>query len=119
MTRPPHAHRAHRAYWAFLGHRLSGLALGLFLPLHFHVLGLALEEGARLDRLLQLSQLGAVKAMEWGLVLMLSLHMAFGLRLLALEWLPWRSTRDARLPWIGWGLAASFVVGMAFVAGVV
>ena len=24
--------RNHQAYWAFLGHRLSGLALALFLP---------------------------------------------------------------------------------------
>src|SRR6218665_702092 len=45
--------RNHRAYWAFLGHRLSGLALGLFLPAHLYVLGLALEESRRLEQFLK------------------------------------------------------------------
>jgi fumarate reductase subunit D len=110
--------RNHRAYWAFLGHRLSGLALGLFLPVHFYVLGLALEEARELDRFIKFSELGAVKFGEWGLVLLLSIHLCFGLRLLALELLPWRATRDARLSWIGWGGAVSLAVGLVFVAGV-
>lgn len=110
--------RNHRAYWAFLGHRLSGLALGIFLPLHFYVLGMALEQGARLDRFLRLAEIGAFKFGEWALVVLLSLHMCFGLRLLALELLPWSSARDARLSWIGWGGALSLAVGLVFAAGV-
>lgn len=111
--------RNHRAYWAFLGHRLSGLALAIFLPVHFYALGLALEESQRLDGFLKFAELGAVKFGEWGLVLLLSLHMSFGLRLLALELLPWRHTRDARLSWIGWGGALSVAIGIVFVAGVI
>jgi fumarate reductase subunit D len=42
-------HRHHRAYWAFLGHRISGIALAVFLPAHFLTLGLALEGAAALD----------------------------------------------------------------------
>lgn len=112
--------RNHRGYWAFMGHRLSGLALAIFLPVHFYVLGLALEaEGKRLDGFLKFSDLASVKFGEWGLVLLLSLHMFFGLRLLALELLPWSSTRDARLSWIGWGGAASLAIGFVFVAGII
>ena len=110
--------RNHRAYWAFLGHRLSGLALAVFLPAHFYVLAMALDE-ARLDVFLKASEMPAMKFGEWGLVLLLSLHMFFGLRLLALELLPWSSTRDARLSWIGWGFAASMAVGLVFVMGVI
>ncbi|BDB28643.1 succinate dehydrogenase (plasmid) [Cupriavidus sp. P-10] len=111
--------RNHRAYWAFLGHRLSGMALGIFLPAHFYVLGLALDEHARMDAFLKFADMGAVKFGEWGLVLLLSIHMCFGLRLLALELLPWSSTRDARLSWISWGGALSLFVGVIFALGVI
>ncbi|GLC94305.1 succinate dehydrogenase, cytochrome b556 subunit [Cupriavidus sp. TA19] len=111
--------RNHRAYWAFLGHRLSGLALGIFLPAHFYVLGLALDENARMDAFLKFADMGAVKVGEWGLVLLLSIHMCFGVRLLALELLPWSSTRDARLSWISWGGALSLFVGVIFTLGVI
>ena len=39
----------HWGTWAALLHRLSGLALLLFLPLHFLALGLALEGAERLQ----------------------------------------------------------------------
>ncbi len=108
-------HRNHRGYWAFLGHRLSGLALALFLPFHFLALGLALETAA-LDRFLVWTDLAAVKVAEWGLVSLLALHLMFGLRLLALELRPWRGG-DARLGWILPGLGAALVVGAAFLIG--
>lgn len=109
--------RRHGAYWAFIGHRLSGLALGLFLPVHFYLLGLALEQGQKLDRFLAFTEIGAVKIAETGLVALLVLHLSFGLRLLALELLPWRSTRDARLGWIAAGGVLSLLVALAFLAG--
>jgi len=83
--------RNHPAYWAFLVHRLSGLALGAFLPLHFLALGTALGGEAKLGEFLAWSEQPLVKAAEWGLVLLLSAHLAGGLRLLALEFLPWRN----------------------------
>jgi len=110
--------RNHQAYWAFLGHRISGLALALFLPVHFYVLAMALDE-ARLDGFLKLADMPAMKVGEWGLVLLLTLHMFFGLRLLALELLPWNSPRDARIAWIGWGFAVSMATGLVFIAGVI
>lgn len=111
--------RRHKAYWAFIGHRVSGLLLGLFLPVHFYVLGMALEGAQRLDGFLKFSDMPAVKFGEWGLVLLLSVHMGFGLRLLAMELLPWSSTRDARLSWIVPSVLVSLVVGLVFLAGVV
>ena len=45
-------HRRDTLRIASLIHRFSGLALALFLPLHFYVLGLALNDAARLDAFL-------------------------------------------------------------------
>ncbi|MEZ5834218.1 MAG: succinate dehydrogenase, cytochrome b556 subunit [Geminicoccaceae bacterium] len=99
----------HPGYLASLGHRLSGIALVLFLPLHFLALGTALDGEAALDSFLRLTDNPWVKFAEWGLVVLLTLHLAFGLRLLALEFLPWR---DARRSWVGIGTGAGLVVGM-------
>ena len=59
-------HRNHATWWAFALHRVSGFLLALFLPVHFYVLGLALEGEARLDGFLVWSQLPAVKLAEAG-----------------------------------------------------
>lgn len=111
-------HRNHRGYWAFLGHRLSGLALAIFLPVHFLVLGLALEGAAALDSMLAFAELPLVKVAEWGLVVLLALHLGFGVRLLALEFLPWPENDEARTSWIGIGAGSAAVVGLIFLAGV-
>jgi len=114
-----HSVRNHRAYWAFVGHRISGLALALFLPLHFLALGLALEGAAALDEMLVFAELPLVKAAEWGLVMLLAVHMFFGLRLLALEFFAWPASGDARTSWILAGAGGAFVVGLVFLAGVI
>jgi len=90
----------HISYFAFLGHRLSGLALAVFLPFHFLVLGLALDRQNRLDDFLKWSDQPLVKIAEWGLVGLLALHLAFGLRLLMLEYFTWRGQRR-HLVWLG------------------
>jgi fumarate reductase subunit D len=82
--------RNHPAYWTFLVHRVSGIALAAYLPLHFWALGLALEGAAKLDNFLAWTEQPLVKFAEWGLVLLLAAHLAGGLRILALEFLPWR-----------------------------
>ncbi|MDX5627508.1 MULTISPECIES: succinate dehydrogenase [unclassified Brenneria] len=110
--------RRQKGYLAFIGHRLSGLALALFLPAHFLVLGLALEGEAQLERVIRFSDLPLVKAAEWGLVVLLCLHVSFGLRLLALETLNWCHPQQARFGWIGWGTGFSLAVGAVFIMGV-
>ncbi|HUL97824.1 MAG TPA: succinate dehydrogenase, cytochrome b556 subunit [Usitatibacter sp.] len=87
--------RNHPGWWAFIVHRLSGVGLALFLPAHFLVLGLALGGAAALDEFLRWSERPLVKAAEWGLVMLLAAHFAGGVRILALEFLPWREWHKA------------------------
>ena len=89
MSRQGITARAHPLWLAYILHRLSGLALALFLPLHFWVLAMAMTNPARLDGFLHMTEAGAVKLAEFGLVFLLALHLFGGLRLMALEWLPW------------------------------
>jgi len=81
--------RAHPLWWAYVLHRLSGLGLALFLPLHFWVLATALTNPAWLDGFLQLSNMGIIKLAEFVLVFLLAVHLFGGLRLMAMEWFPW------------------------------
>ena len=82
--------RNHPAYWAFLVHRVSGVLLSLFIPLHFWALGQALQGDAGLESFLRWSDQPLVKFAETALVLLLAAHLTGGLRLLALEFLAWR-----------------------------
>ena len=59
------ARARHPAYWAFLMHRLSGLALAVFLPLHFWALGQALPATPP-RRLSSLHRPAAVQARRMG-----------------------------------------------------
>jgi fumarate reductase subunit D len=107
--------RRHAGFAAFVVHRLSGVLLALFLPLHFLTLGLALDGADTLDAFLAFTELPWVKASEWALVVLLGVHLTFGLRVLALEFLPWRG---ARKHWIGWGAGFALAAGLLFVVGV-
>ena len=107
--------RNHPAYWAFLVHRLSGLLLTLFLPLHFWVLGQALAGEARLDGFLRWTEQPLVKFAETVLVLLLTAHMTGGVRLLMLEFLAWRDWQRSLLA-IAAGV--SVAAGLAFLLNV-
>ncbi len=71
-------------------HRLSGLALALFLPLHFLALALALDGEARLDGFLRWADQPIFKLAETILVGLLAVHFLGGLRVLVIENLAWR-----------------------------
>jgi len=73
-----------------LVHRLSGIALAVFLPLHFWALGQALQGEARLESFLRWTDQPLVKASEWAIVLLLAVHLTGGVRVLMIEFLPWR-----------------------------
>ena len=103
--------RNHPAYWAFMVHRFSGVLLALFLPLHFWALGQALHGAAALDGFLRWTEQPLVKFAETGLVLLLAAHLSGGLRLLALEFLPWR---DWQKTLAALAAAVSLAVGLAF-----
>ncbi|OGA23979.1 MAG: succinate dehydrogenase, cytochrome b556 subunit [Betaproteobacteria bacterium RIFCSPLOWO2_02_FULL_67_19] len=108
--------RGHTGYWAFIVHRVSGVLLVLFLPGHFIALGSALEGAAEFDAFLEWTRMPAVKFAEWGIVVLLAAHLAGGLRVLALEFLPWR---DWQKTLAALAAAVSLAVGLAFALALV
>jgi len=102
-------HRNHPLWFAFILHRISGVALALFLPVHFYVLSLALTDTAALDGFLAFSDNPLVKVAEFGLVFLLAVHAFGGLRLMALEFLPWSPAQKT--------LAAGAVAASVLVSG--
>lgn len=94
-----------------MAHRISGVCLALFLPAHFYVLGMALKGTAELDRFLDWTEIPLVKFAEVGLVFLLAIHIFGGLRLLALEFLPWS---PAQKTYAAVATAASFFVTCTF-----
>ena len=103
--------RNHPGFWAFAVHRVSGIALAAFLPVHFWALGSALEGAAAFDSFLAWTERPLVKLAEWGIVLLLAAHLGGGLRVFALEFLPWRDWQKALA-----AIAAAFslAAGLAF-----
>ena len=108
--------RSHPAYWAFIVHRVSGVALALFLPLHFWALAQALQGEARLDTFLRWTEQPLVKAAEVGLVLLLAAHMAGGVRLLMIEFMAWRDWQKTLLAAV---TAFSLAAGLAFLLNLI
>ncbi len=90
---------AHRqpGFVAALMHRLSGLALAVFLPLHFLALATALNGAGALDSFLAVTRMPLVKLTEGALVVALAIHLTLGLRLLAIEFLDVRERTAAVL----------------------
>ena len=108
--------RSHPAYWAFIVHRVSGVALALFLPLHFWALAQALQGEARLDAFLRWTENPLVKIAEVALVLLLAAHMAGGVRLLMIEFLAWRDWQKSLLAAAS---AFSVAAGLAFLLNLI
>jgi succinate dehydrogenase subunit D len=98
--------RGHAGWWAFAAHRFSGVALAVFLPLHFWVLGQALAGAAALDGFLAWTRQPLVEASEVGLVLLLAVHLTGGLRLLLAEFVVWRAAWQPTLIAAAGGVAA-------------
>ena len=103
--------RAHPLWLAYILHRLSGVGLALFLPFHFWILAMAMTDPAQLDGFLSFTENAVVKLAEMGLVFLLAVHMFGGLRLIALEWLPWR---PAQKTLAASATAASFLIACLF-----
>jgi fumarate reductase subunit D len=107
--------RNHPNYWAFAVHRISGLLLALFLPFHFWALGSAIAGEARLESFLRWADQPLVKLAEFGLVVLLALHLFGGLRVLAIELLAWRSWQKTA---VALSAGASLAIGLAFLLSV-
>lgn len=109
------ASHTQRGFIAATLHRLSGIALAIFLPLHFLALGTALSGANALDGFLQLTRQPAVKFAEWGIVVALAIHMTLGLRLLAIEFFAFREKSAAVLSAC---TAAVLAVGLVFLLNI-
>ena len=114
--KPAGRSRAHPGYLAFVVHRVSGLALALFLPLHFWLLSQALAGAAAFDGALNWVDHPGFKFAEWGLVVLLALHMAGGVRLLLIEFRPWSGLRK---DWIAGTCAFGFAAGVVYLLALV
>ncbi len=112
MMRAPHAQPG---FVAALLHRLTALALAVFLPLHFLALGTALNDAAAFDSFFAATDHPLVKTAEGAIVIALAIHLTLGLRVLAIEFLPVRERTAAVLSVC---LAAVLAVGVVFALNV-
>jgi succinate dehydrogenase subunit D len=101
-----------RGFVAAMLHRLSGIALAIFLPLHFLALSTALNGAGALDSFLAITRQPVVAAFEWAIVVALAVHLTLGLRVLAVEFFDFREKTLAALSLC---LAAVFSVGLIFI----
>jgi fumarate reductase subunit D len=105
------ASRKQRGFLAAMIHRLSGIALAIFLPLHFLALATALNGAKALDTFLAVTRQPLVAFLEFGIVVALALHMTLGLRVLAIEFFDFR---EKTLVPLSVCIAAVFAVGLIF-----
>jgi fumarate reductase subunit D len=108
-------HRGSGLWIAAMLHRISGLALAIFLPFHFLALGLALEGDARLASFLRWTDQPLVKIAEIGLVFLFTVHLLGGLRILVIENLAWR---DEQKQLATFAAALSAIIALAFLVRV-
>jgi fumarate reductase subunit D len=100
-----------RGYIAAILHRLSGIALAIFLPLHFLALATALNGAQSLDAFLAITRQPVVAVLEFGIVIALAIHLTLGLRVLAIEFFDFRERTLAALSAC---LATIVAVGLIF-----
>jgi fumarate reductase subunit D len=108
MIRDPHLKPG---FLAAMLHRLSGVALAIFLPMHFIALGTALGGADSLQSFIGVTHNAFVRVAEWGLVTALGMHMALGLRVLAIEFL---AVRERGAFVVSACVACSITVGLLF-----
>lgn len=96
-------------------HRLSGIALAVFLPIHFLALGTALNGAAALESFFAATYTPLAKFGEFGIVVALALHMALGLRVLVIEFLGARERTGVVLSAC---IAAVACIGLLFLLNV-
>ncbi len=106
------ASHTQRGFVAAMLHRLSGISLAIFLPIHFLALATALNGANALDSFLNITRQPLVELLEFAIVLALAMHMTLGLRVLAIEFLDFREKTLAALSVC---FAAIFAIGLIFV----
>ena len=102
-------------FLAALVHRLAGIALAIFLPIHFLALATAINGADALDAFLNVTQTPVLKIAEGVIVVALAMHMTLGLRVLAVEFLPVREHTSLT---VFVCVAAALAVGLLFILNV-
>lgn len=112
-SRPTLDYRAksHLSYFAYACHRYSGLLLACFIPLHFLMLSQSLRGMQGFEKSLALTDVWVFKFGEWALVILLAVHLTGGLRLLMIEFGPWRGLRKG---WIQLTILFAIACGFLF-----
>ncbi len=93
-------------------HRVAGIALAVFLPIHFLALASALNGAAALASFLAVTRQPIVAVGEVVIVVALTVHMTLGLRVLAIEFFDFREKTAVPLALCA---AAVGAVGLIFV----
>jgi fumarate reductase subunit D len=109
------ASHKHPGFAAAMLHRLSGLALAIFLPLHFLALASALNGAGALESFLRVTRSPVVETLEFGIVAALAIHLTLGLRVLAIEFFEFR---ERSLIPLSLCVAAVSAIGLAFILNV-
>ena len=78
--------RGHASYVMFTVHRLSGVCLALFLPVHLYVISLLLDNPQSFDSFLDWTSAPLAKLSEAVLITLAGAHLAGGIRILLIEW---------------------------------
>ena len=100
-----------RGFIAAILHRLSGIALAVFLPLHFLALATALAGARSLDTFLAVTRQPVVALLEICIVVALAIHLTLGLRVLAIEFF---DLREKTLAVLSACAAAVLAIGAIF-----
>ena len=106
------ASHSQRGFIAAMLHRLSGIALAVFLPMHFLALATALNGADAFDKFLTVTRQPLLEVLEVLIVVALAIHLTLGLRALAVEFFDFR---EKTLAVLSVCLAAVFAVGLIFV----
>jgi fumarate reductase subunit D len=108
MNRHPHLKPG---FLAAMLHRLSGIALAIYMPMHIKALGTAHGGADSFQSFLGVTHNWFVRIAEWGLVTALGLHMTLGIRVLAIEWL---AVQERGAIVVSSCVAGSMTVGLLF-----
>ena len=106
MSSRPHLDyraKSHLSYFAYACHRISGLLLACFIPLHFLMLSQSLRGAQGFEASLKLTDFWVFK--------LLAVHLAGGVRLLMIEFGPWRGLRKG---WIQASILFAIICGLLF-----
>lgn len=101
-------YRLHTGTWAFILHRLSGLALLAYLPLHIYVTGTLTKGPDSFNRTMFLLTSPFFHFLEWGLFGVILYHALNGVRLVLVD-LGWVDSRvgQKKVFWAAVGIGAA------------